>query len=100
MSSAYIKSPTAQGHQGFSAGSYRDMTRVARLNENMWSELFFDDADNLLFELDQIIARLQEYRDALAAGDAARMRALLADGRRAKEQAERRIAAEEEARDR
>lgn len=100
VSSAYIKSPTAQGHQGFSAGSYRDMTRVARLNENMWSELFFDDADNLLFELDQIIARLQEYRDALAAGDADRMRALLADGRRAKEQAERRIAAEEEARDR
>ncbi len=100
VSSAYIKSPTAQGHQGFSAGSYRDMTRVARLNENMWSELFFDDADNLLFELDQIIARLQEYRDALAAGDVARMRALLADGRRAKEQAERRIVAEEEARDR
>lgn len=94
VSSAYIKSPTAQGHKGFSAGSYRDMTRVARLNENMWTELFFDDADNLLFELDCIIGNLQEYRDALAQRDAGRMRELLADGRRAKEEAERRIAAE------
>lgn len=97
VSNAYIKSPTAQGHRGFSAGSYRDMTRVAWLNENMWTELFFDDADNLLFELDQIIGHLQEYRETLAAGDAGRMRVLLADGRRAKEQAERRIAADEEA---
>lgn len=94
VSSAYIKSPTAQGHKGFSAGSYRDMTRVARLNENMWTELFFDDADNLLFELDCIIANLQDYRDALAERDADRMRALLAEGTRAKEEAERRIAAE------
>lgn len=96
VSSAYIKSPTAQGHKGFSAGSYRDMTRVARLNEGMWTELFFDNADNLLFELDTIIANLREYRDALAERDADRMKALLADGRRAKEEAERRIAAETE----
>ena len=88
VSSAFVKSPTAQGHQGFSAGSYRDLTRVARLNEGMWTELFFDDADNLLFELDHIIARLQEYRAALAAQDAPRMRELLAEGRRAKEAAE------------
>ena len=88
VSSAYVKSPTAQGHQGFSAGSYRDLTRVARLNEDMWTELFFDDADNLLFELDHIIGSLQEYRDALATRDAARMRELLAAGRRAKEAAE------------
>ncbi len=90
VSNAYVKSPTAQGHQGFSAGSYRDLTRVARLNESMWTELFFDDADNLLFELDHIIARLQEYREALSRRDAGTMKALLADGRRAKEDAERR----------
>lgn len=92
VSSAYIKSPTAQGHKGFSAGSYRDMTRVAWLNENMWTELFLDDADNLLVELDRVIGSLQEYREALAARDADRLRALLADGRRAKESAERRTA--------
>ncbi len=94
VSNAYIKSPTARGHKGFSAGSYKDLTRVARLNENMWTELFFDDADNLLFELDTIIASLQEYRDALDARDAETMRRLLADGRRAKEDAERRSQAE------
>lgn len=90
VSNAFVKSPTAQGHQGFSAGSYRDLTRVARLNESMWTELFFDDADNLLFELDHIIACLGEYREALASKDAPRMRELLADGRRAKEEAEAR----------
>ena len=94
VSNAYIKSPTARGHKGFSAGSYKDLTRVARLNENMWTELFFDDADNLLFELDTIIASLQEYRDALVARDGDTMRRLLADGRRAKEDAERRSQAE------
>lgn len=88
VSNAYVKSPTAHEHHGFSAGSYRDLTRVARLNEDMWTELFFDDADNLLFELDHIIGSLQEYRDALATRDAARMRELLAAGRRAKEAAE------------
>ncbi len=94
VSNAFIKSPTARGHKGFSAGSYKDLTRVARLNENMWTELFFDDADNLLFELDTIIASLQEYRDALAERDGDTMRRLLADGRRAKEDAERRSQAE------
>lgn len=94
VSNAYVKSPTAQGHKGFSAGSYRDLTRVARLNEGMWTELFFDDADNLLFELDHIIASLTEYREALAERDAPRMKELLAAGRRAKEDAERRMATE------
>ena len=92
VSNAYVKSPTAQGHRGFSAGSYRDLTRVARLNENMWTELFLDNDENLLFELDAIISSLQEYRDALADRDAERMRALLAAGTRAKEDAERRSA--------
>lgn len=98
VSNAYIKSPTAKGHKGFSAGSYKDLTRVARLNENMWTELFFDDADNLLFELDTIIESLQEYRDALARRDADTMRKLLADGRVAKEEAERRALVEKEGR--
>lgn len=80
VSSAYIKSPTALDHIGFSAGSYKDLTRVARLDPEMWNELFMQNRDNLLFELDGIIARLSEYREALSAGDAARMRALLAAG--------------------
>lgn len=84
VSNAYVKSPTAQVHHGFSAGSYRDLTRVAHLNPGMWAELMMDDAGNLGAELDRIIASLAAYRDALAAGDAARLRALLAEGDRIK----------------
>lgn len=86
VSNAYIKSPTARQHQSFSAGSYRDMTRVAKLNETMWTELFLDNADALGRELDGIIASLAEYRQALAAGDAERLKDLLRDGRERKEE--------------
>lgn len=85
VSNAYVKSPTAKEHKGFSAGSYKDMTRVAWLNENMWSELFLENKDPLLFELDTIIASLTEYRDAIANGDKDTLKQLLKDGREAKE---------------
>lgn len=84
VSSAYVKSPTAQSHQGFSAGSFRDMTRVAKLNEDMWTELFLCDQQPLLSELDVLIAHLEEYRDALAQSDGERLRELLRDGREKK----------------
>ena len=86
VSNAYVKSPTATVHKGFSAGSYKDMTRVAWLNETMWTELFFDNKEPLLFELECIITALDEYRDALKNGDKEKMRNLLRDGRLAKEQ--------------
>lgn len=86
VSNAYIKSPTALEHRGFSAGSYQDLTRVAWLNPSMWTELFLENQDRLLFELDTILSSLQEYRDALAAGDAARLCELLNDGRKQKEE--------------
>ncbi|MDD3346428.1 prephenate dehydrogenase [Oscillibacter sp.] len=83
-SSAYVKSPEAQKRRGFSAGSFQDMTRVARLDEDMWTELFLDDADYLTAELDELIAHLSEYADALKAKDAQRLRGLLKDGREKK----------------
>lgn len=86
VSSAYIKSPTAAEHRGFSAGSYRDMTRVAWLNPDMWTELFLENGDNLKFELDTVIHHLEEYRDAISERDGERLRALLDDGRRRKEE--------------
>lgn len=86
VSNAYIKSPTATHHEGLSAGSYRDMTRVAWLNPQMWTELFFDNKDYLLTEIDQIIGCLQEYRDALACDDHAQMERLLLDGKLRKEE--------------
>ena len=86
VSNAYVKSPTARKHKGYSAGSYRDMTRVAWLNENMWSELFFENKEPLLYEIDGIISSLTEYRDALESGDREKMRNILRDGRIAKEE--------------
>jgi len=85
VSNAYVKSPTAQNHKGFSAGSYKDMTRVAWLNEYMWTELFLENKEPLLFEIDTIIKSLTEYRDAILSDDADTLRGLLRDGRIAKE---------------
>lgn len=85
LSNAYVKSPRAQQHKGYSAGSYRDLTRVAWLNERMWTELFLENKDYLTEELDFVIERLREYRDAVAADDGETLRRLLAEGREAKE---------------
>ena len=84
VSSAYVKSPEAQRRRGFSAGSFRDMTRVARLDEDMWTELFLDDADFLTGELGVLIGHLEEYREALEARDARRLHDLLREGRELK----------------
>lgn len=86
VSNAYVKSPTAKNHKGFSAGSYKDMTRVAWLNETMWTELFFENKEPLLYEINEIIGSLTEYRDALEANDREKMKNILRDGRIAKEE--------------
>lgn len=86
LSNAFIKSPTALKHKGFSAGSYKDLTRVAWLNPQMWAELFLENKDNILFELDTYLDNLQQYRDAIAGEDNARLIALLEEGKRRKEE--------------
>lgn len=86
LSNAFIKSPTALGHKGFSAGSYRDLTRVAWLNPGMWSELFLENKDNLLFELDTYIENLSAYRQALAEEDEKTLIQLLEAGKKRKEE--------------
>ncbi len=88
VSSAYVKCPLASKHRGFSAGSFADMTRVARLSPEMWTELFFDNRDALLPEVEGLVERLAAYRDALRDGDRDAMRALLLEGTRVKEQLE------------
>ena len=84
VSNAYIKSPSARGHKGFSAGSYKDLTRVARLNADMWSELCIDNNDFLVKELDGFISSLSLYRDALAKKDQKALKELLEEGSRIK----------------
>ncbi|MDO4265413.1 MAG: prephenate dehydrogenase [Eubacteriales bacterium] len=85
VSSAYVLSPTSLEHYGFSAGSYKDMTRVARLNETMWTELFLDNREALSEELDGIIERLSFYREVIADGDREALFAKLREGRERKE---------------
>ena len=86
LSNAFIKSPTASSHKGFSAGSYRDLTRVAWLNPQMWAELFMENKDNVLFELDTYIASLNAYRDAIHRDDIQTLTALLEEGKKRKEE--------------
>ena len=86
VSNAYVKSPTVMSHKGFSAGSYKDMTRVAWLNPDMWTELFLENKENLLKELDIFIDNLNMYKDALEREDKDELRELLAEGRRIKEE--------------
>ena len=80
VSNAYVKSPQAVVHKGFSAGSYKDLTRVAKLNENMWAELFMANKDHLLFEIEHIINSLCEYKSAIENDDIVSLKALLKDG--------------------
>ena len=89
VSNAYVKSPTALLHHGFSAGSYRDLTRVAWLNEDMWTELFLDNCAPLADEIDGLIGRLAAYRDAIRDGNREELHALLKEGRERKERIDR-----------
>lgn len=81
VSNSYIKSPTLPKERGFSAGSFLDMTRVARLDENIWCDLFLLNKDNLLFEIDHLIKHITQHKEALESGDRERIRELLKKGR-------------------
>ena len=86
VSNAYVKSPTALKHKGFSAGSYKDMTRVAWLNPNMWAELFLENKDNLIKEIDCLTTELNKYKEAMVNDDREELTRLLAEGRDRKEE--------------
>lgn len=86
LSNGYIKSPTALEHKGFSAGSYKDLTRVAWLNPEMWAELCMENRENVLFELDTYLQSLQAYKKALQEQDIAELTRLFDEGRRRKEE--------------
>ena len=86
LACAYVRSPSCPQHRGFSAGSYHDVSRVARINETMWTELFLENREPLLTELDLLITHLQEYRRALAQEDADTLRAMMKQARLTKEE--------------
>ena len=86
ISNAFIKSPTALSHKGFSAGSYKDLTRVAWLNAPMWTELFMENKENVLDELEILIESLSAYKNAIEENDTNKLCALLEEGKLRKEQ--------------
>ena len=81
VSSAYVKSDTAKEYSGYSAGSFTDLTRVARLDPGMWTELFLMNKENLSGEITSIIERLQQYQKALEQENAGELARLLKEGR-------------------
>lgn len=74
LAGAYVRSPVCPEHKGYSAGSYRDVSRVAPVDEGLWSELFLLNRDNLCREIDTLIGHLRECREAVASGDRDRLR--------------------------
>ena len=89
ISNAYVKSPTASQQRGFSAGSYRDLSRVAKLNEKMWAELFLENKENIILEIDTLIDNLKEYSDAIKNDDQQKLIEILRDGTLKKERADK-----------
>lgn len=85
VSNAYVKNEAATLHKGFSAGSYKDLTRVAKLDENMWTELFLENYDYLFKEIDELINNLTKYKDAIINKDEKTLKQLLKEGRERKE---------------
>lgn len=80
VSSAYIKSPTMLEENGFSAGSFRDMTRIARLEADQWADLMMANRNNLSQEIDTIIQCLKDYQASLDQEDVGRLEELLQEG--------------------
>lgn len=91
ISSAYMRCPSAEEHRGFSAGSFRDLTRVARLNPTMWTQLMMENRDFLANEIETMMEKLSEYRDALRENDSEKLRAILADGNQKKLDSEKKV---------
>ena len=91
VSSAYVHSPCALRHKGFSAGSYRDMTRVATLNEDMWTELFMDNSEALAEQLEELMEVLERYHTAIKNRDAKTLHQMLKEGRLRKEQTDGKV---------
>lgn len=85
VSSAYVKSPELKLECGFSGGSFQDMTRIATMNEKMWTDLFIQNKDNLIYELELLIKNLSSYKDALENSDSKKLLELIAEGRQLKE---------------
>ncbi len=85
LACAYVLSPSCPNHNGFSAGSYRDVSRVANINAKLWSELFLENREPLIEELQELNHNLTALFDAIKANDKETLSALLEKGHRVKQ---------------
>lgn len=95
LSSAYVQCPAAKGFMGFSAGSFQDLTRVARMNETMWSELFLQNSDCLTEQIDDVIENLMSFRAAISRKDRPALTRMIQEGTILKEKLDAEKAKEE-----
>ena len=86
LACAYVLSPCCPNHKGFSAGSYRDVSRVANINSRLWSELFRENREPLLEELEELNRNLGKLYNAIRQNDRDTLAALLEDGHRVKQE--------------
>ncbi len=86
LACSYVLSPLAPQHAGFSAGSYRDVSRVARINADMWTELFIDNKDALVREIDDLVSNLMKFKYCIVNGDAPQLKEMMKEGNRIKEE--------------
>lgn len=86
LACSYVLSPLAPGHAGYSAGSYRDVSRVARINAEMWTQLFLDNKEPLVREIDDLVSNLMRFKYNIVNGDGDALTALMKEGNRIKEE--------------
>ncbi|MDE5984174.1 MAG: prephenate dehydrogenase [Eubacterium sp.] len=86
LACSYVLSPLAPYHAGYSAGSYRDVSRVARINADMWTELFIDNKEPLVREIDDLVSNLMKFKYNIINGDSQALHDLMEKGNRIKEE--------------
>jgi|GEM_PF-20182 len=85
ISASFALNSLATKHKGYSAGSFKDLTRVAKLNADMWTELFIDNSSNLSEVLTEFINTLNFLKTAVANGDEKAVKQFLVDANNKKE---------------
>lgn len=86
LACAYVLSPCCKNHNGFSAGSYKDVSRVANINAELWSELFMENRGPLIGELEVLYNNMTAIINAVKDGDKKKIEELLEKAHKTKEE--------------
>ena len=81
VSNAYVKNEEIESCLGFTGGSFQDMTRIAGVDEYIWSELYLLNKENLLQKTELLIESLTQFKNALDSGDENKLKAVLKEGK-------------------